>query len=428
MPTNTYTSANNGQTITQTSVAGTIVNSLSTTTAVVPTVTFNTISVGGNFTFNATGGSTEIVNEGVSALGTYRFNANGGIIEATAVVGAASSQIITISNGGTFEAASSFLTLLSSTAVTFGPAVVGDVDTLDIGLTGLSIGLLNITAPIHGFSSTTGQEVIDDHNISASQVATYNITTGPGGNQIVTYDDVNGNSLGSIKFAGGTFSSPDGNYTLLGGPLHLTVGASGELVTSRCFLTGTHIATPDGEVNVETLSIGDQVTTADGTVKSVRWVGKNTVATRFADPLRFMPIRIKAGALGDNVPVRDLLVSPEHAMFIDGVLIHAAALVNGLTIVREQNMPETFVYYHIEVEDHALLMSEGAASESFVDNVDRMAFDNWAEHVELYGEDSSIPEMDYPRAQSARQVPASIRARLSDRADRMLGWSLAQAA
>jgi hypothetical protein len=77
------------------------------------------------------------------------------------------------------------------------------------------------------------------------------------------------------------------------------------------------IACPDEERAVETLSIGDRVLTSDGRVMPVRWIGRNTVSTKFADPLRVLPIRIAAGALADHPPVRDLLVSPEHAVLVD---------------------------------------------------------------------------------------------------------------
>ena len=182
-----------------------------------------------------------------------------------------------------------------------------------------------------------------------------------------------------------------------------------------CFFAGTMIACPDGERAVETLSIGDRVLTSDGLVMPVRWIGRNTVSTKFADPLRVLPIRIMAGALADHLPVRDLLVSPEHAVLVDDILVQAGALVNGLSIVRESNVAETFVYYHIELAEHALVLAEGTSAESFVDNIHRMAFDNWEEHEALYG-DAPIVEMDQPRARSHRQVPMEIRARLLDRA------------
>ena len=75
-------------------------------------------------------------------------------------------------------------------------------------------------------------------------------------------------------------------------------------------------------------------------------------------------------------------------------------------------MPETFTYYHIELADHALVLANGAAAETFVDNSDRMGFDNWAEHQALFGTSVEMVEMALPRAKSARQVPAATRARL----------------
>ncbi len=182
-----------------------------------------------------------------------------------------------------------------------------------------------------------------------------------------------------------------------------------QLVLTLCFYPGTRIATPEGEVEVEALRAGDLVLTANG-AKPVRWVGQSQVHTRFADPLRSLPIRIKAGALGDGLPARDLLLSPDHAVFIDGILAQAGALVNGTTIVREQDVPEQFTYYHVELASHELLLAEGVQAESFVDNVDRMHFHNWDER-EAPAE--AIEEMPYPRAKAARQVPMAIRRRLN---------------
>jgi hypothetical protein len=192
-----------------------------------------------------------------------------------------------------------------------------------------------------------------------------------------------------------------------------------------CFLERTRIATPEGERAVETLAIGDLILTADGRSAGVRWIGRRTLRAdgengyRFADPLIYLPIRIKAGALGENLPRRDLLVSMDHAVLIDGLLVQAGALVNGVSVLRETRLPESFTYYHIELADHALVLAEGVPAETFVDNVTRMGFDNWAEHEALYGNEPMIAEMPYPRVQSHRQLPVELREQMGDRA-RML--------
>lgn len=192
-------------------------------------------------------------------------------------------------------------------------------------------------------------------------------------------------------------------------------------VGAICFTAGTLIRTPDGEVAVETLTPGAKVLTHDGRVATVDWLGIQTVSMRFADRLRVLPIRIKAGALADNVPARDLLVSPDHAVLVEGALIHAGALVNGVSITRETDVPTTFTYYHVEVEDHSLILAENAPAETFVDNIDRLAFDNWAEHEALYPDGKPITELPYPRAKSHRQVPVATRVMLAARAQALFG-------
>lgn len=179
--------------------------------------------------------------------------------------------------------------------------------------------------------------------------------------------------------------------------------------TVLCFCAGTRIATPAGDTAVETLKMGDLVLTAAGEARPVRWLGRSDVSALFADPLRSAPIRITAGALGMNLPARDLCVSPAHAIFLNEVLVEAAALVNGTTILREP-ITADFSYYHVELDNHELLISEGLATESFVDNVDRMHFSNWATRRTP---ETPITEMAYPRAKSARQLPMTIRKQLS---------------
>jgi len=194
-----------------------------------------------------------------------------------------------------------------------------------------------------------------------------------------------------------------------------------------CFVGGTKIATPSGDRLIETLAIGDLVTTLDGRAKPVKWIGRQAVSKTDAGPSRANPIRVRAGALGDNLPASDLLISPDHALLIDGVLVHACALVNGVSIVRETKMPDSFTYYHIEMDEHALIMSEGVASETFVDNIQRRSFDNYVEYEMLYPQGERVPELMFPRAKSQRQVPYATRTRLLQNAATMYG-EIAQAA
>jgi Hint domain-containing protein len=182
-----------------------------------------------------------------------------------------------------------------------------------------------------------------------------------------------------------------------------------------CFMTGTRIRTPSGEVRVENLKTGDLVLTVNGNAMPVRWVGRQTVSKAFAHD-ETLPIRIKAGAIDVQVPCEDLLISPRHAIFIDGILIQAGALVNGSTVVREQHVPDRYTYYHIELDDHSLILAENTPSETFIDNVDRESFENWQEYEALYPTGKPLQEMPWPRAKSLRQVPVAIRTRLAMRA------------
>jgi Hint domain len=218
----------------------------------------------------------------------------------------------------------------------------------------------------------------------------------------------------SGKFFFLTNTEYKGNLNGNNGNLSITDGQ-----TSLCFMAGTLIRTPNGEVAVERLKRGDHVLTQDGRIATIDWLGMQTISMRFADKLRVQPIRIRSGAIAENVPSRDLFVSPDHAILVDGALIQAGALVNGTSIVRETNVPMTFTYYHVEVEDHSLILAENTPAETFVDNVDRLAFDNWAEHEAVYPNGKPIIELPYPRAKSYRQVPVSTRVMLAARAEAM---------
>jgi len=60
-----------------------------------------------------------------------------------------------------------------------------------------------------------------------------------------------------------------------------------------------------------------------------------------------------------------------YTLLVDSVLVNAGALVNDSSVVREENVPERFTYYHIELDSHALIRAEDVPAETFVDNVGR---------------------------------------------------------
>ncbi|MBW6401499.1 Hint domain-containing protein [Roseomonas sp. HJA6] len=153
----------------------------------------------------------------------------------------------------------------------------------------------------------------------------------------------------------------------------------GMLGQAPCYVAGTRIATAGGEVPVETLKPGDTVVTADGggpPLRPVIWVGHRKVSLRRrGNLLALAPVRITVGALADGVPHRDLCVSPDHAMFLDGRLVPAGLLVNGVTIFQDFHHAEV-TYWHVELPAHALLVAEGALSESYLDDGNRGQYDN----------------------------------------------------
>ncbi len=175
---------------------------------------------------------------------------------------------------------------------------------------------------------------------------------------------INRNATATAPLAGvsgaGTLVEPNG------------VAAQGELPAGpACFVAGTRVLTDGGERAVETLAAGDTLRTAAGRLAPVRWVGRMTV-----DPRRdrdAAPVCITAGAFAPGVPCRDLLVSGDHAVLIDGVLIPARALVNGATI-RRAAATAPVLYVHVELDRHDVLLAEGLAAETYLDTGNRARF------------------------------------------------------
>jgi len=142
-----------------------------------------------------------------------------------------------------------------------------------------------------------------------------------------------------------------------------------------CYVRGTRIATPDGDVAIEDLHIGDCIRTAEGEHAPIVWIGHRRIdCRRHPHPDKVRPVRIRAHAFAPGLPQRDLLVSPQHAIFADGVLIPARCLINGRTVAQIDT--QHVEYFHIELARHDLLLAEGMPAESYLDCGDRGMFDN----------------------------------------------------
>ena len=196
-------------------------------------------------------------------------------------------------------------------------------------------------------------------------------------------------------------------------------GAGGTLIGVVCYARGTRLLTAAGERPVEQLRPGDTVTTLSGDEAAIRWVGHRRVdIARHPTPDSVRPVRIAAHAFADGLPHRDLLVSPEHALFVDGVLIPAHRLLNGSTVT--QDAPAAVEYFHVELDRHEVLLAEGLPAESYLDTGNRTMFAN-APLVALHPEPAGS---DTPGAVAplVLQGPAldGVRARLAARASTLV--------
>jgi hypothetical protein len=133
----------------------------------------------------------------------------------------------------------------------------------------------------------------------------------------------------------------------------------------HCFLRGTRILTPDGEIPVEELAIGALVETLNGPLP-VKWIGHRSFTK--GSPFwhwSVAPVRIARAALSDQYPRRDLYLSPKHSLLIDDCLIAVEWLVNGRSIALTTMDDRAVIdYFHIELETHELIFAEGAPAET----------------------------------------------------------------
>ncbi|HST74614.1 MAG TPA: Hint domain-containing protein, partial [Acetobacteraceae bacterium] len=273
----------------------------------------------------------------------------------------------TLLNGGTLELAHA--NSAGSGAVTFGAA--GPLETLRLDF-------------VNSGSTVVGHTILSLAGGSTSFIYLPNVSAA-GGLSNVTYNT----AQNKLTF----FSVKDGaTYTFnnLGvgagyriDSTSVVADASGTGVdifaTVTCFAEGTRLRTARGEVAVEALAEGDLVATREGageTMRPIVWVGRRHIdIAAHPNPAAVQPIRIRRDAVAQGVPARDLLVSPDHAIHLDGALIPARLLVNGASITQETGA-RSVRYFHVELAEHAILFAEGLEAESYLDTGNRAMFEN----------------------------------------------------
>jgi hypothetical protein len=136
-----------------------------------------------------------------------------------------------------------------------------------------------------------------------------------------------------------------------------------------CFAAGTHIETAVGQAKVEDLHVGQEVRCLSRGAAPIVWIGRRRLdLRRHPTPDRFWPVRVRRDAFADGVPCRDLFLSPDHAVYVNGVLIPVRHLINGATI--NQVQVDGVTYYHIELARHDVLWAEALEVESFLNAAD----------------------------------------------------------
>jgi large repetitive protein len=263
-------------------------------------------------------------------------------------------------------------------------------------------------APTNTLDGFVSGDIIDVTNLSLSSITgeTYDATDGV---LTIAYTTAATAETLSLTFASGT---PDAFG------LFSDAAKDGTDITldTLCYLRGTRILTPTGALPVEDIAIGDLLVTRFAGIAKVKWIGRQSFDLRFVQNNRDrLPVRIRAGALGDKLPARDLYVSPGHSMLLDNTLVLARNLVNGVGITQEtgpENNPAIIDYFQFELDSHDCVIAEGTWSETYADAPGlRGQFQNAAEFYALYPDQPPPQQLELcaPRPAHGAKLDAALR-------------------
>ena len=269
-------------------------------------------------------------------------------------------------------------TVTTSGTVTYaegGSAVVLDpsVTATDPDSGGNFVGA---SVTISGVLPTDSLNFVNQNGITGSYNPGSGVLTLAGSSSIANYEG----ALSSVTYSNSgdpTDSNTDNSRTVSwvvndGAANSATSDSS---LSTLCFCAGTRIRTPNGEVVVQRLAVGDAVLTASGAAGKIVWIGMGRVLVTSGRRSAATPVIVRKGALARNVPHHDLRVSKGHALFVDEVLIPVEFLVNHRSILWDDRAREVALY-HVELDSHDVLLANGAPAESYRDDGNRWLFHN----------------------------------------------------
>ncbi len=365
------------------------------------------LDLGGTATFAVAGqavtsGAAHVTIGAGAALTAGSLVAAGGLFDAglITVAGAAQTGNMTLA-GGTFAAAA---VQLGGTASGYG--VISAATIADNGVVLASGGRLLLNGNVSG---TGPLEIAGGASLELGGTPGAGAVTFMAGNAVFVLDNAAASSFSATQLsisdaidlvgvapslvvvpglgggAGVILDSQGGTASSFGITLagtaqhHIAVtsdGAGGTLLTVDgvlpCFARGTGILGPHGYRPVESLRPNDPVITANGERRPVRWIGWRTLDLGPAAQAAARPVLIMPGAFGPGKPAKMLRLSPSHCIFISGCLIPAELLVNGATVLRDA-AAQAATYFHIELDRHDILLTEGLECESYFDDGNRAA-------------------------------------------------------
>ena len=260
-----------------------------------------------------------------------------------------------------------------SGSITFSPSSASEIETINQTYTplqpgvGISFGGINPAPYTATVTFNPNDFVVVEADGSKLTSGFYTVTAADIGTVV--------NDVANLRFKPILPDMTSVSYSLSDANASAVFNDAVTIPAPLCFLPGSRIATPTGEVPVERLEAGDVILTLRGEARHVVWIGKGQVIATPGRRNAATPVVVRKGALAENVPHHDLHVTKAHGLYFDGVLIPVEFLVNHRSISWD-DMARVVTLYHVELETHDILIANGTPAETYRDDGNRWLFQN----------------------------------------------------